>query len=165
VNSLYWITLGEESLHLLALPAGLANRCIPVAIIAVPVMFPIFALFAGLPLGDIPVAIPAPPIVLPVIAPADQALGIIVIAIIAPPPVLFGAAPAGVALGGVPPVGWIVALPATFHVVACGVAVVAGGALPVVRPVVAALAGVLLLDRPVAVQTVPVHRAFLCYLL
>jgi hypothetical protein len=89
-------------------------------------MFPIFALFAGLPLGDIPVAIPAPPIVLPVIAPANQALGIIVIAIIAPPPVLFGAAPAGVALGGVPPVGWIVALPATFHVVACGVAVVAG---------------------------------------
>ena len=86
-------------------------------------VLPIFALFAGLPLGDIPVAIPAPPIVLPVIAPADQALGIIVIAIIAPPPVLFGAAPAGVALGGVPPVGWIVALPATFHVVACGVAV------------------------------------------
>ena len=122
-----------------------------------PAVLPILTLPARLPLSHIPVAIPAPPIMLPVIAPTDLALGIIVIAIIATPTVLLTAAAARVSPGTVPPVGWIIAPSATLHVVSGWITMMTCGTLPVLLPVVAPLAGVLPLDLPVAVQTVPVH--------
>ena len=87
---------------------------------------------------------------------APLVLRVVEVAVVATPAVLSVATFAGLVLGHEPPVLFIVPTPASFHVVAVGVADVAGCAGPVVLDVAALGAGFVLGDIPFTVFAVPV---------